>query len=59
MIAIAAHYDGKYIVPDEPVDVPRNKPLKVQIDVVPEQDRADEAGQVAEFLREFTAIAQR
>ncbi|MCY3022182.1 MAG: hypothetical protein NTW87_24485 [Planctomycetota bacterium] len=33
MIAIAAHYDGKYIVPDEPVNVPRDKPLKVQIEL--------------------------
>lgn len=33
MVAIKAHYDGKVIIPDEPVDLPRNKALVVQIEV--------------------------
>ncbi len=31
MIAVKAHYDGKVIVPDEPVDLPKGEPLIVQI----------------------------
>jgi hypothetical protein len=33
MAAIRAHFDGKVLVPDEPVDVPRDKPLRVEITV--------------------------
>lgn len=28
---IRAHFDGRYIVPDEPLDIPRNQPLQVQL----------------------------
>jgi len=30
---ISAHFDGKVIVPDEPVDLPVGKPLRVQLEV--------------------------
>lgn len=33
MIALKAHFDGKVIVPDEPVDLPRNEPLVVHVEV--------------------------
>ena len=32
MIAINAHYDGRVIIPDEPIDLPPNQPLIVQIE---------------------------
>ena len=32
MVTIKAHFDGKVIVPDEPVDLPRNEPLMVSVD---------------------------
>jgi hypothetical protein len=32
MIAINAHYDGRVIVPDEPVDLPPNQALIVRIE---------------------------
>jgi hypothetical protein len=32
MIAISAHFDGKVIVPDEPVDLPRDQALIVRIE---------------------------
>jgi hypothetical protein len=32
MIAINAHYDGKVIVPDEPLDLPPNQALVVRIE---------------------------
>jgi hypothetical protein len=35
MVAVKAHFDGKVIVPDEPVDLPKDQPLIVQIRVAP------------------------
>jgi hypothetical protein len=32
MIVINAHYDGRVIVPDEPVDLPQNQALIVRIE---------------------------
>jgi hypothetical protein len=32
MSAIKCHFDGKVIIPDEPVDSPVNKPLPVRIE---------------------------
>ena len=33
MLTIKAHYDGKVLVPDEPVkDIPRGKPLIVNVE---------------------------
>ena len=31
---ISAHFDGKVIVPDEPLQLPVGKPLRVQLEVV-------------------------
>jgi hypothetical protein len=31
MVAVKAHFDGKVIVPDEAVDLPKDQPLIVQI----------------------------
>jgi hypothetical protein len=33
-MAIRAHYDGKTIVPDEPVDAPVNQPLEIEFRVI-------------------------
>ncbi|PIY43348.1 MAG: hypothetical protein COZ06_23055 [Armatimonadetes bacterium CG_4_10_14_3_um_filter_66_18] len=33
-LTIDAHYDGKVIVPDEPVDLPENQPLRVALHLV-------------------------
>ncbi len=33
-VVIRAHFDGKTIVPDEPVDLPINSELKAEISVV-------------------------
>jgi hypothetical protein len=32
-MSIKAHFDGKTIVPDEPVDLPVNQPLQVRVDL--------------------------
>ena len=34
MIAVKAHFDGKVIVPEEPVDLPMGQPLVVKIKVL-------------------------
>jgi hypothetical protein len=31
--AIAAHFDGRFIVPDEPVQLPVGQPLRVHIEL--------------------------
>jgi len=35
-VIIKAHYDGKAIIPDEPVDLPVNEPLEVELRSSPE-----------------------
>jgi hypothetical protein len=30
-LSIRAHYDGKFIVPDEPVSLPVNAPLQIEV----------------------------
>jgi hypothetical protein len=37
MISIHAHFDGKVIVPDGPVDLPRDQALIVQLEAVSEK----------------------
>lgn len=34
MVAIRGHFDGKVIVPDEPVDLPRGQQLIVHVETV-------------------------
>jgi len=35
MVEFTAHFDGKHLLPDEPVDLPTNKPLRVTVEEVP------------------------
>jgi hypothetical protein len=32
MVKVNAHFDGKVIIPDEPVDLPLNQPLVVSVE---------------------------
>ncbi len=34
MIALKAHFDGRVIVPDEPLDLPANQRLEVRVEPV-------------------------
>lgn len=34
MVAMRGHFDGKAIIPDEPVDLPIGQPLMVRVDTV-------------------------
>ena len=36
-MTIRAHFDGKVIVPDEPVELPVDQPLKVEVHVAPSE----------------------
>lgn len=36
-VIIKAHFDGKTIVPDEPVDLPINEPLEFELKQSPEE----------------------
>ena len=35
MTVLTAHYDGKSLVPDQPVDLPTGVPLRVTVEVPP------------------------
>ena len=34
MVEFLAHFDGKHLLPDEPVDLPAGKPLRVTVEEV-------------------------
>jgi hypothetical protein len=53
MSAIRCHYDGKFIVPDEPVDLPVNKPLilRVESGVAFVEPASGKTGTVGDLLR--------
>jgi hypothetical protein len=42
MIALNAHYDGKVIIPDEPLDLPADQQLRITIEpVVPDPTKTN------------------
>ena len=43
MIAIRAHFDGKVLVPDDPVKLPKGKALNLQIEVVRDTEKRKRA----------------
>jgi hypothetical protein len=43
MVTVNAHFDGKAIVPDEPLDLPPNQALIVQIERVGALEPAEES----------------
>ena len=40
-MTIRAHYDGKFIVPDEPLELPENQPLKVELHLMEGKARSE------------------
>ena len=54
MIAINAHFDGKVIVPDEPLDLPRDQALIVRIEPAPGNGQRD-ADSVLTWLAEHAS----
>jgi hypothetical protein len=35
MVSFLAHFNGKYLLPEEPVNLPTDKPLRVTVEEVP------------------------
>ncbi len=48
---IRAHFDGEFIVPDEPVDLPSDEPLQVQISTLSDDNGRPRADMVETRLR--------
>ena len=46
MIAFSAHFDGKVIVPDDAVDLPRDRPFVVHVETPGNADPAAESAPV-------------
>jgi hypothetical protein len=46
-MSIKAHFDGKAIVPDEPVNLPINQPLRIEVDVAAGEPRGMTGEEIA------------
>ncbi len=54
--SIAAHFDGKVIIPDEPVELPVGQPLRLQVELAaPSQPRFADLLQFAAELPDAPA----
>jgi hypothetical protein len=58
VIAIKAHFDGKYLVPDEPLNVPKDQPLRVQIDVAQPAENEIGNSSISELLKGLAKAAE-
>lgn len=54
---IRAHFDGKVIVPDEPVDLPVDQPLRVELHPTSPDAAVAELERRRQALRRFVARA--
>lgn len=54
--SILAHFDGRVIVPDEPVDLPTNAPLRLDISRMPTAKETDSGDPIAEQARRIRAL---
>lgn len=54
-MVIRAHSDGKIIIPDEPVDLPVDKPLEIEWRVVEDRLSDEEIARRLAALKRFTA----
>jgi hypothetical protein len=54
MTMLTAHFDGKVLIPDEPVKLPMNCALKVQVEPIREASSADKPLQrLVELAKRF------
>jgi hypothetical protein len=50
-LSIRAHFDGRYIVPDEPVSLPVNRPLKLHLESFEAAPADSDDAQLAAYER--------
>lgn len=41
MVQFSSHFDGRVIMPDEPVEIPVNAPLHISVEPAPKQPQPD------------------
>jgi hypothetical protein len=58
MVAIKAHFDGKSLILDEPADLPRNQPLLIHVQPLPEQTAPTEPTNLWEVLEKYTGTVE-
>jgi len=58
MIRIRAHFDGKVIVPDEPVELSPNTPLEVSVQPLDDQGKGSCITHIRGILRGTWASAE-
>jgi predicted DNA-binding antitoxin AbrB/MazE fold protein len=59
-LVIRAHYDGRVIVPDEPVDLPVGQPLEVELRLIPtEIERSQDELSIEERQRRLAQASGR
>lgn len=51
MTTLTAHFDGKVLVPDSPVELPVNRPLKVSVSTVEANGEEDDDVDEGAWLR--------
>ena len=51
MTTLTAHFDGKVLIPDEPVNLPVNQPLKVSVSPVEANGEEDDDMNEGAWLR--------
>lgn len=55
-MTIRAHFDGKVIVPDEPVDLPTNAPLRLDVSCVTPASDSESNDRIKEQGRRIRAL---
>ena len=58
-VVIKAHFDGKVIIPDEPVDLPVNEPLEAELRFATAEEKAKDIARRRAALRRFSSRAVR
>ena len=57
MTTLRAHFDGRVLVPDQPVDLPSGQPLEIQVRPITGQDPSQVPGSPQAILRTLSENA--
>jgi hypothetical protein len=58
-IRIRAHFDGRVIVPDEPLNLPVDEPMEAELHLLSDEDKANEMERKLAAIDRITARAVR